>query len=114
MIFLIIIWSLLMMIFFVIGSVFLDLTKSSCFRRIGDQFIISVWLGVIIVSNVILGISIFTRLSLLVFSAVCIGVVLFSLLVLDSALDMRHYREPSLSDQQIRLGCIHYSGDDHG
>jgi len=81
MIFLIIAWSLLTMILYACGSTFLDLTKSVCFKRFGDRFIVSVWLGVIILSNIILAISIFTPLSLLILIAVCIGLILLSALL---------------------------------
>ena len=81
MLLLIIAWSLLLMVTFQIGSTFLDLNKGVYFRRIGDRFVISVWLGIIILSNMLLAISVISRLSLLVVSILSFGLMLFSILI---------------------------------
>jgi len=81
MLFLVVAWSLLLMIFFQLGSTLLDFTKSSCFEKIGDRFIVSVWLGIIIFSNILLALSIFYHLSLLVLLLVSIGLGLLSLIL---------------------------------
>jgi len=67
------------MIFFQLGSTLLEFTKSSCFEKIGDRFIVSVWLGIIVFSNILLALSIFYPLSLLTLLLVSIALGLLSL-----------------------------------
>ncbi len=82
-------WSALLITSFQIGSTVLDIIKGSSFKRAGDRFIISVWIGMMIISNILLAISIFSRLSLLTVSLLFPTVILFSGLV-----SRRNYIKP--------------------
>ncbi|MHC5077180.1 MAG: LIC_10190 family membrane protein, partial [Planctomycetota bacterium] len=81
MLFLIIVWAFLLVISFQIGTTLLVFTRSGSFRLIGDRFVVSVWLGIIVISNVLLSISIFSRLSPFVFLIVSFGLLLSSMIL---------------------------------
>ena len=79
MLFSIIIWFLLCIFLYLTGVTILKLLGAEYLKRIGDRFIISVWLGIIIYSNLFLALSIFLPLSPII-GAVAIILSAFSTL----------------------------------
>ena len=56
-------WLGLLWLSFEIGTAILDQLQGNSFERIGDRFIISIWLGIIIISIALLTVSLFLPLS---------------------------------------------------
>lgn len=56
-------WAGLILACFLIGTAILHGVKADCFTRIGDRFIVSVWLGVVILSVSLLAVSLILPLS---------------------------------------------------
>lgn len=56
-------WVLLGMSGAIIGSAMLAITKSSVFSHFGDRLIVSIWLGMLIISTTFLGLSVILALS---------------------------------------------------
>lgn len=81
MIFLMTAWSLLLIFSFWIGAALLEISKETVFKRIGDRFVISVWLGIIVIANMLLAISLFSRLTILILSLLLVSLVLFSIVL---------------------------------
>jgi hypothetical protein len=76
---LIICWLVLLVVSFEVGSTVLDLIRETAFKRIGDRFVISVWLGILVVANMLLAMSVITSLSLFKLLALSCGLILGSL-----------------------------------
>ncbi|BAZ29500.1 hypothetical protein NIES4074_19470 [Cylindrospermum sp. NIES-4074] len=81
MLFFIIAWLALILICLVIGTGILNLVRADCFERIGDRFIVAVWLGVVILAVSLLAISLILPLSPLVSGVIAI---IFATLALGS------------------------------
>ena len=56
-------WLGLLWLSFGIGTAILDQLQGNSFERIGDRFIISIWLGIILISIALLILSLFLPLS---------------------------------------------------
>lgn len=79
MLFFTIAWTVLIFACFPIGAAILNLVSNGCFERIGDRFIIAVWLGVLILAGSLLCGSLFVPLSPLVGVAITISLTAISL-----------------------------------
>ena len=66
MLFLMLAWTVLILACFAIGIAILNWVQGDCFERIGDRFIVAVWLGVIILAVSLLAASLVLPLSPLV------------------------------------------------
>ncbi|MBD2123949.1 LIC_10190 family membrane protein [Trichocoleus sp. FACHB-262] len=77
MLFFTIAWTGLILVCFLIGIGILNSVKADCFERIGDRFIIAVWLGLVILCVSLLAVSLILPLSPLVGAmvSVCIAAV---------------------------------------
>jgi hypothetical protein len=94
----IVVWIFLLLVTYQLGATIVYLTGSQSFNRIGDRFIISTWLGIIILSNALLAISIFSRLSLAIMVVVCIVLTMSSLLLSkkNHLLELKPYLSPGI------------------
>ncbi|HEY9607562.1 MAG TPA: hypothetical protein V6C85_38610 [Allocoleopsis sp.] len=66
MLFFFVAWTSLITLCFVIGTAILGKVKDDCFERIGDRFIVAIWLGVVILCVSLLAVSLVLPLSPLV------------------------------------------------
>ena len=73
-------WLVLVAVCVVPGTAILKLIRADQFDRIGDRFILSVWLGVAVLSVSLLAASLVTRLSPFVGVAVATSLILLSLI----------------------------------
>lgn len=69
-------WTILIIACCSIGTALLNLLRADCFERVGDRFIISVWLGV-----VVLAISLLTTSLVLPLSPSIGGIIILSLIL---------------------------------
>jgi hypothetical protein len=76
---LIISWLVLLVVSFEVGSTVLDLIREPAFKRVGDRFVIAVWLGILVVANMLLAMSVITSLSLFKLLVLSFGLILSSL-----------------------------------
>jgi hypothetical protein len=86
---LIIAWAGLMLACWLIGTAILNGVKGDCFERIGDRLIIAVWLGVVILSVSLLGVSLVLPLSPLVGAMVAITMMAIALSLQDTRAEIR-------------------------
>ncbi|MEM9002152.1 MAG: hypothetical protein AAGE59_01370 [Cyanobacteria bacterium P01_F01_bin.86] len=77
MLYLIFAWGLLGLASWVIGLTILNGLRISCFIRQGDRFVMAIWLGLVLLSNILLALALGTALS----SSVGIGVGIVTLLL---------------------------------
>lgn len=63
MLFFTIVWTGLILVCFLIGTGILNSVKADCFERVGDRFIIAVWLGLVILCVSLLAVSLILPLS---------------------------------------------------
>jgi len=96
-----VIWTLLLLVCYQSGAAVIDLTGAASFRRTGDRFIISVWIGLIILSDILLLAAAFTGLSL-----AAVGLASAAMVIASAALTGRNY----LSDLRPRLSAGHIAG----
>jgi hypothetical protein len=73
-------WAYLILVCFLIGTASLHGVKGDGFKRIGDRFIIAVWLGVVILSVLLLAISLVLPLSALAGAIVTVSIVALALI----------------------------------
>jgi hypothetical protein len=100
MLYFIITWNFLIVICLAIGVGVLNAVKADCFERKGDRFIVSVWLGLVILCSSLLATSFFLPLSSLVGVAIAILLVFFSLLSPATRTELINFRS-NLSPQLI-------------
>ena len=72
-------WTVLILACFVIGIAILNWVQGDCFERIGDRFIVAVWLGVIILAVSLLAASLVLPLSPLVGAVITVSLAAVAL-----------------------------------
>ncbi|EAZ91615.1 LIC_10190 family membrane protein [Crocosphaera chwakensis] len=81
MVYFLLIWLLLACTSYLLGTLILKTCFSQQFRRIGDRFFIALWLGIIILANLLLAISLLVPLSFLTGIIIILGCSFLSILL---------------------------------
>ncbi len=79
MLFFIVVWAGLILVCFAIGTAILNVTRADCFERIGNRFIVAVWLGVVILAVSLLATSLVLPLSPIVGAIVAVSFAMLAL-----------------------------------
>jgi len=87
--FLMVTWAGLILACWLIGTAMLNGVKADCFERIGDRFIVAVWLGVVILSVSLLAVSLVLPLSPLVGTVVIVSMTAVALRLQRTRTDFR-------------------------
>jgi len=104
MLYFVIVWILLLSINYLIGVALLNTCQISCFTRDGDRLILSLWLGIIILSIALLTVSLVFPLSPLAGAILAGSLCLLSLLSKRTRMELRALR--SRLSKKIILGLL--------